>query len=114
MKFKIRKKTITFPVFNADIDVVVTNSIEKAKERYKLKPSEEPATYALALTYLEDDGDSYIFLKPNSSVATVVHESWHAIHHMFTYRGAELEDEIVAYHLDYLTQKAWDFLKKKK
>lgn len=58
--------------------------------------------------------ESVIFLRKNATLADIVHECWHAIYHMFQYFGAELEDEVVAYHLDYLVEKTYNFVHKKR
>jgi hypothetical protein len=67
-----------------------------------------------AISYHESNvAKSTIFLRPKPSVADIVHESWHVIFRMMDYLGARIEDEVVAYQLDYLCQQVFDFARKR-
>jgi hypothetical protein len=44
-------------------------------------------------------------LKPNVTEGTIAHESWHAILNMLVRVGADLDNEVVAYHLGYLVDE---------
>jgi hypothetical protein len=58
---------------------------------------------------------SFIFFKPNPSINDIVHECWHVIARIFEHVGAKLDrDEMVAYHLAYLTEKVFKFVRRRK
>jgi hypothetical protein len=54
-------------------------------------------------------GRSYIFLRHDASECTVAHECWHIVHRIMVWCGAELDDETVAYHLDHMGEKVYEF-----
>jgi hypothetical protein len=67
-----------------------------------------------AMTFAQDEPLSIIFLTPSVSVGTIAHEAWHAVEAMMKFTGAEIESEMVAYHLGYLVDKIFKFVRKGK
>ncbi len=113
---KNRFTTIEFPVFSYYIvHVEITSDVKKAMQKYehtKCVPEEE-ITDAMSI-HVSNANVSFIFLKYNSSVGTIAHESWHVVSRMMKYMGVDIDSETVAYHLGYLTDEVFRFLRGKK
>lgn len=113
-----RRKTIKFPVW-ADyaVHIIITQNLVTSA---KFHCDEDADTSYDALTvHIGDDSDneiieSFIFLTPDCDINLVVHECWHVIFRMMAYFEAKFEDEVVAYHLGYLTQQVYNFVKKRR
>lgn len=102
---------ITFEIMGGyNVRLVFAKDLFKsAKDRIGSTPSENADAFVY---HVNDRGHSYIFLKPDSTESTVSHECWHIVHRVFKYCGvAEMDDEVVAYHLDYLVEKVYEFKK---
>ena len=116
VKLYFRQGWVSFPVFGGYVVYFVeTNDFDLAIQHLKLK-SHGPCEGAEAMTWVAKDGGySYILVKPKSPIHHIVHECWHAIYHMLTFRNVSLDDEEnIAYHLDYLVSKAMKFYGKEK
>lgn len=117
-KFIFRKTKVPIPTLIYTVWVIVTSDICKAA--CKIRAAENPRERAFyesagALSmHAQDQPISYILLTPNATVEHIAHEVWHVVRKMFFYVDAELENELVAYHIGYLAQHAWDILKKGK
>jgi hypothetical protein len=112
----LRQGTLTFPVFGYVVHFVETDDFDLATQHLKLG-SHGAREVTEAMTWLSKKGDyAYIFIdKKCQPIGTIVHECWHVINAMLTFRGLDLKDEEnVAYHLDFLVEKAMKFYKKEK
>jgi hypothetical protein len=114
-----RHTTINFDAFGQYRVVVVVSSdinsaIEKRLDVLKERKTPQDLESCRAITYhLDDIKESIIFLRNNPSIADIVHECWHVVYRMFEYFGADLEDETVAYHLNYLCQQVYNFVRRR-
>jgi hypothetical protein len=112
------KELINLPHLHYCVWVIVTNDICKAASKVKkADTSSEREFYeqSAALTlHNTHKGESFIIVTPKSDVGDVAHEVWHAVRKVFEWTGAELENEMVAYHIGYLMLYAWDVIKKAK
>jgi hypothetical protein len=100
---------ITFEVMgNFQIRLILTNDFDKsaiARLGYTIREGKDAFCY-----HIKGEGRSYIFLDLNSDEATVAHECWHIIHRIMTWCGvADMDDEVIAYHLDHLVGKVHEF-----
>jgi hypothetical protein len=114
---KSRFTTVEFPVFSDfTIHIEVASDFEKAVKKYpSIADVAGPEDHlADALTIYDGGHVCFIFLKSNTSAGTVAHEAWHAIRHMMQRMGVELDNEGVAYHLSYLVDEIFKFLKRRK
>src|SRR6266702_5677005 len=41
----------------------------------------------------------YLLYGPTANIGSYAHEAWHVVYQLFKWTGAEIEDEMVAYHL---------------
>jgi hypothetical protein len=104
---------ITFPVFdNYAVHIEKTSDIMKSMEKYPATKHVEPGEHTEAITvHVADDPCSYIFLPHNAAVGTIAHEAWHVVRRMLEYVGADLENENVAYHLGFLVNRIFKFIR---
>ena len=114
---KARLTHVEFPVFSDFIvHIEVTSDFKKSFSKYPLTeniPEEECGSWE-AMTAHDDEGSiSFLFIKPDASVGTIAHESWHVIKRMLDTRGVDLDNETVAYHLGYLVDKVFQFVRGK-
>ena len=112
-----RITTIEFPVFSDFIiHVEISNDFDKTISKYpNIKNFADGTNQNCdALTIHENDSPLvFIFLKHNVSVGTIAHESWHALCHMFETVGVDMDSETVAYHLGFLVNAIFRFMRRK-
>ena len=97
--------SLEFPVFGYDLMVYYTDDIKRSRDTniHGLGMIDEilgPNVDGLH-SYNKRFSLSHIFITPESSIGTIAHEVFHFIWQMMNYKGAELENEVVAYHLSY-------------
>lgn len=113
---KERKTKIVFPVFgDYTIHVVVSDDVcesRKKRDGY-FGESFEGTARALHSYSLTRPAESWLFLHGLAKPGSIAHESWHAVYRMMDWAGARIENEIVAYHLDYLVDKVWKHVRPK-
>jgi len=93
---------------NYCVRVILSNDIVKsAQERIGRGPGEGADAFCY---HVHDTGRSYIFLPLDAPEGTVVHECWHIVRQIMAYcHVQELDDEVIAYHLDHIVEKVYDF-----
>ena len=104
---------IEFPVFaDTIIHVETSKDFEKTIQKYPcIRRGEECLCDANALT-ISAGNVIFIFLRPNADVGAIAHESWHAVRYMLGTLGVDLDNETVAYHLGYLVNKIFNFIRR--
>ena len=112
MKHRIRKRdkvaTVYFPVFsNYEVKIVFTHDFKKAMKRFEHTQDVDPIEHATGMTVNVEDGEqiSYIFILYGQDVDIMVHEAYHVVRNIMETFQAEQTNEVMAYHLAYLTQK---------
>jgi hypothetical protein len=114
---KSKYTTVEFPVFSDYIvHIEITSDIKESFKKYKYTRNLDMSledTQAVAV-HVENTGMSMIFLPYNASVGTIAHESWHVIRRMMEYLGADQDNEMMGYHLGYLVQKVFNFMRGKR
>jgi hypothetical protein len=103
---------VTFEVMaNYRVRLVLTKDLLKSSERLGTRPELGASTDAFCF-HVAGEGRSYIFLQLNSSESTVAHECWHIVHKVLAYCGViDLDSELVAYYLDHMVEKVYEFKK---
>lgn len=106
--FKERVALIKLPTYYYRVHVVVTTDVILSRNRrWKTIGSKDFGGSAGAMHVSNSDmGTSWIFLKDPSGPGTIAHECWHCIYQIMRYIGADIENEVVAYNLGYLVDKA--------
>jgi hypothetical protein len=107
-KIKSTKKKVEFSAFDYTVHIVLTEDVlAYAKRRWKGVPFRP----AQALHVVPKGTDSSWLLLPyNPTAGEIAHEAWHAVRRMLDDCEAELENEVVAYHLGYLVNVAYSFV----
>jgi hypothetical protein len=113
-----RMESFPIPTLQYIIHVVVTDDFPKAMKALDIRNNGRmenagAITFTPAPNY---DGESYIFIRKKGRsgerhgqlINEIAHESWHVVRQMFRRAGAELENELVAYHLGYIVEHAYD------
>jgi hypothetical protein len=109
MKSKFRK--FHFPALgHYVVHVEITSDIAKSLLKYPRTRKVEMDETTNGLAVHTNEGFSYIFLPYNASVGNIAHEAWHVVRQMMEYLGIKIDNEAVAYHLGYLTNRVWDFV----
>lgn len=114
---KSRHTTIEFPVFSSYmVHVEVTSDLKKSMAKYpltKVAVDDYGDGDGVAI-HVDKEGFSFIFLRYNASVGDIAHESWHVVHRMMDFLGIELDHETAAYHLGYMVNKIFRFMRGRK
>lgn len=98
MKMRTHRHKIQFPIFG-EFHIRVSFVADVVAESKKL--SAEVSPLSIAYTVLET-GKAHIVLAHHADAETIAHEAFHAVWALMKYVGAELEDEVVAYHLGHV------------
>jgi|SRR5208337_1162812 len=108
------EKVIDLPVFRYHVKIIITESVVKSRQARTegLGPYEKEDTNPAAMhTGVKGKNWSYLFFRFNPGIGDVSHECFHCIWRLMRWIGADLENEVVAYHLTYLTEEVWKFAK---
>lgn len=113
-RFKEKTFVIDFPVFAYHVNVIITNDIQRSRtDRNSQIGSKFDLGPVLGLhSSNENTGGSWIFLYFDASPDVIAHESYHSVVRMLSWVGANPEEEVVAYHLGYVTDKIHKFINK--
>jgi hypothetical protein len=94
---------------NFQVRLVFTNDLAKSATA---RIGQRPEVFEGGFVFnVKGEGRSYLFLDLTADEATVAHESRHIVHRIFDWCGAELDNETVAYHLDHMVEKVYEFKK---
>ena len=107
-----REKIIDLPVFRYHIRVIITDDVAKSRIArtsglgvYEKGDSDPAACHS----GVKGKNWSYLFFHFNPTVGELSHECFHCVWRMMHWIGAEMDNEVVAYHLTYLTDEIWKF-----
>jgi hypothetical protein len=102
------RRTVVFPVFSRyGVHVVFTDDIARSKKhRYG---NDRDCDNAEAMHIPNVGGTSYLLFKYDAGPRIIAHECWHAVRGLLLWVGAELDNEVVAYHLGYLVGEVHKF-----
>jgi hypothetical protein len=112
---KDRQFTIPLPHFNYAIKVVFTGDFKEfAKKKKWSKFSEQIADDDRTVSGYHcshpGEGLSWILLRHDPKISTIVHETFHVVWRIMEHIGAKFENEVMAYHLGYIVEKITDNL----
>lgn len=103
-----RRTRVTFPVFNGyQVRVILARDVRRTCRRLREKVEDAEAAF---LTRPERPGVGWIVLGPTPDAGTIAHEASHAVQELFRYAGARRDEEVFAYHLDYLVRRIHGFV----
>lgn len=110
-------KIIELPAFRYHITVIVSESVAKSRIARNnvlgvYGGGEDTDNNPAGMhSGVKGKNRSFLFFRFNPTVGELSHECFHCIWRMMNWIGAELENEVVAYHLTYLTDEIWKFAK---
>ena len=99
--------TVKIPALDYHIKVIVTDSVSEYQHSLGIcdHGSNPEASHLFGGSH-----DSMLVFHPFPSPGTVSHEAWHAVRQMMLNAGAELDNELVAYHLGYIVEEVHKLL----
>jgi hypothetical protein len=111
--YKERKKLLTLAHFPYLIHVILSNDPQTARKRrdkiFGQTYVRDASTRAMH-SALDEWPESYLFLEFNTDIGFIVHEAYHAVWRIMEFIGAKHEEEIMAYHLGWLTREIVRFI----
>jgi hypothetical protein len=102
-----KRTTVRFVVFAYTFTIIRANDVQASARRLG---SDLTGCFAAFITREDKPMHGWLVFPPKPSAGMVAHESYHAIRHMLTDVGAELDDETVAYHLHHLVNQVHKFI----
>lgn len=114
-KVEMKESTANFyfPVFSTyEVHVILTDNVmdsRRLRDCYLGPSDSERPPRALCESR---PGHSWLFIHNKADQGTIAHESFHCVFALLNFIGARLDNEIVAYHLQYVVNQVNDlFLK---
>lgn len=99
-------RNISFPVWRTYIKICFTPDVNAS---IKWRDNSYTHTDTEAMCMYSDSASCCLVLAMDAPPAIIAHECWHAIRKMLANQGAELENEVIAYHLGYLVGEVHKF-----
>lgn len=101
---------VEFPMYHYNVYIVQTDNLQESRT---LRAEVIGALDSHLGPYVDGlhctnniEPDSWVFFTPDSTIGTIAHECFHAVWRMFKWMGAKPNNEIMAYHLGYLVDRA--------
>ena len=94
--------TVKFEALQYRVKVVVTDNVGEYGCSIGCCSHSEMGNRSPEATHFGGDHESILAFHPFPSPGTIAHESWHAVRNMLLSVQAELDNEVVAYHLSHL------------
>lgn len=93
---------IKFPILaNYTVRVIIADNFNAAKPDF-IKDINIPQNNEGCCVTHSEHSISVIFLRTDFTIGDLVHEASHAVNNLFRYIGAQSDEEIFAYHIQYL------------
>lgn len=109
-----KEKLINFSVFDYMVRVVYTDDMsESIKARREILGDIDCNDSDAVHLALRNKSESYLILSSDVSAGTIAHEAWHCVRRIMEYIEADLENEIVGYHIGYLVDEVTNFKNEK-
>ena len=115
VKFKEHHYSVDFPVYKYRMFFIYTNDLKRSREAISGKVGlfRENFEQTDALhSYNPNVPDSFIFFTEEATAGWLAHEIFHALWQMFSYFNIKLDNENVAYHLNYILDLVIEFKSK--
>jgi hypothetical protein len=115
---ELQEKTLVvhFPMYsNYKVNVILSNSVKESALRLNKTHGMEVSLESISgqigamNVYKEGEQNSILILPLDATVGEIAHESFHAIRRLFRFISAGDDEELLAYHIDYLVQTIWNF-----
>ena len=115
-RLRERRLDLFFPPYlNYRVSVIITNDKKKTHEKIvrKYNLSVKYDGYEAVHLWVETPKESvsYLIFGPRVQPGTIAHEAWHCVRRICDWTGMALDNENVGYHVGYITQEVFDFLR---
>ena len=105
-----RRTRIRFPVFsNFEVRVIQSRNITATGQRFGVDTSADQA--AVITDPAKFPKRAVLVLGMDADEGTIAHEASHAVRAVLNFAGARTDNEVFAYHLDFLVGRIHRFLK---
>ncbi len=106
-----RSMYVRFPVFSDyDIEVVVAKDTRVARSKRNSRFGEFDGSFR-ALHSFNKKGSALLVFPQGVNVGCISHECFHAVVAMLDWIDNDTNNECAAYHIGYLTQQVYDFVR---
>lgn len=97
-------KVLDFGGFDYQVQIILSNDPQKSVDNRKDIVGDIDWSYYCALHY-RLDSTSYLFFDLEPTPGLAAHEAHHAVWAMFKRCRAKFENEVMAYHLEFIVDK---------
>jgi hypothetical protein len=104
-----KRTTVKFDVFEYTFTIIRAENVQRTAKRLGADAS---GAFACFITQPDKPKRSWLVFRTDPTPGAIAHESSHAVWHMLTTVGAEMDDETFAYHLHYLVASIHEFMKR--
>jgi hypothetical protein len=109
MKRTNKQTKVRFPVFGYEVRVIFSRDLIATGRRLGADLTGDAAAW---VTNDEHPNVGYLVFAAAPSPGTISHEASHAVREMLESRGATLDNETFAYHIDFLVERIHKALKR--
>ena len=100
--FKVR-----FPIFaNYEVRIIFSRNLKTTCDRLNTD------AYPCEACFIPGENKGWLVFPSAPDEGTIAHEASHVVQELFRHVGARRDDEVFAYHLDYLVSRIHRFLKR--
>ena len=108
-----RSMHVKFPVFcDYDVEVVIADDAKKARTRRNKTYGVYGKNFSALHSYTGFGNSCIVLPRKDTTLVTVAHECYHAVEAIMFWAGVE-DSECFAYHIGYLTDKVYKFVRRK-
>jgi hypothetical protein len=108
----IAKDRLEFKALDLAVNLVLTTDVEKST--LKIDPKYDGGATGALWIFNPTTQDAHIILPFRPDMGMIAHECWHCVRRLLRYIGAELDNEVVAYHLGYAVNVVYEFVMENK
>lgn len=109
---KEERFVLKLSAFEYQVHVTITTDVLATAHDINTRMGNEPYPFACSAVSFHRGLNSYVVLPWKRNVQHIVHEAFHVIWNVLKCIGAEPDEEIVAYHLDYIVGQMYAMYKK--
>lgn len=106
-----RKKMVAIPAFDYKIHIIFTDDVIASRKKIGRLIGDTFSGAAEAYHVYTDAPESWLIFPHEVTPGTISHEAYHCIRRVMEWIGADSENEVMAYHLEWLVNEVWWFLR---
>lgn len=106
------KDHLAFTPFGFTVDILLTTDVQRSA--LKLDPAYDGGATGALWMFNPTTQDACMILPFSPDMGMIAHECWHCVRRMLRFVGAELDNEVVGYHLGYAVNVVYEFVMENK